>query len=569
MSSQAHRHELLKFDIQKFRVESCFQVPVAFLDDNKYHIFETSDSIHLLHRSGVLSTVRKTTQQCQVTEHRGLQLQQNECFSKIHYLRDQKTLILYERNSDRFYIADFSDEEVLATRVVPRLKDAKTVKVKFAQSYLLLQTPKKISVHLLPQMTLIAEAQIKARYFELTTKRLRLISYDYENNTVTVSQGHGMDLKAVAALHHPNFRKIDGLFVNSEPHARLCFFSMTEKLSNKIYVLSFDEKPAAALLSYLYTFNLDYFNITRLLFKPRHNLAVCLDKANRELRIYRTLNIYENRNFILTKTVSELTVEQSFPVVAPAPADAKPTFRFDATTRLICQQGIYGLDLIDQSVKPIYKFENGQIRRFLAFDFAPKVLTPDFECYAFTYETDGVANTHILILSGKKEKIFHDDKSLSVQILAVNAEARTVELLLLLDDRKSFRWVRVSYHGQTQSYKAKTMRIIFEERPHSGIHNFFASADRREVCIVTRKPEEFEVSRAKYDPSCEQLLTGEPTRRPAGGGHQSQRLRQVHYLPEVALRDRVVQQTAVPQLRNQRRGKGVWLRRQPQTAGRL
>lgn len=558
VSSKAKRHDLIKFDIQKFRIESLFQIPISFIDDDKYYLFETNENIHIIHRSGLINTIKKSDRQCFIAENESFRSKPSECFSKFHFIRDQKLLIMYERNSDRFYFVDFKDESKLESRILPRVQDLKTVKVRFVQNYLLIKSLKKISIFLLPQMTLIAEAEITAKYFELSTKHFRLLTYNNENNTVCVSSGGssgsgkgakstGLALEKVATLYHQNFRKIDGLFINSEPNIKVCFFSLTEKMSNMIYVLSYDDKPKT--ISYLYTFALDYFNITRLLFKPRYNLAVCFDKANKELRIYRTLNIYENRNYILSKTISDFGVDQSFSVTPPATPDSKPTYRFDSSTRIVCQQGIYSLDLVNQQVVPVYKFDVIGIRRFLAFDYTPKHPTPDFACYVFTHEMEGDISTHILIFSGKIEKMFNDPDTISAQILSTDEQSKSVELLNLFQDKRCFRWVKIYFDTAQKTFKSRTTKIIYEEGQHSLIHSFFVCAERQELCIVTKRPENFEIVRAKYDSKIDTLLTSKLTRRPPSSQRLPQRLCEIDRFSQIALRFGAFQQDQVHEVR--------------------
>lgn len=507
MNLKAKRHDLIKFDIQKFRIESLFKIPISFIDDNKYYLFETNDNIYIVHRSGLIDMIKKSDRQCFVAENEQFRSLPNECFSKFHYMRDQKILIMYERNAETFNFVDFKNESKLEVKKGSKLQIGKIIKVKFIQTFLVVQTIKKIMIFGLPEMKILGDLAIKAKYFELAPKFFRLVSYDFETNSVSISQAGKLEMIKGPSLYHSNFKKIDGLFINSEPNYRFCYFSLTEKMTNKIYVLSFDD--VNKLISYLYTFNLDYFNITRLIFKPRHNLAICFDKSNKELRIYRTLNIYENRNYMLVKTLSEMTVEQSFDIkpIVDSIQD-KPTFKFEGSTKLICQKGIYNLNYSDLTVAPIFRFDPCGIRRFLSFDFGPKNGDQNFSCFLFTHEMEGLITTHIIVFINGKEKIFHDDEIIHSQLLTVDEKTQTIQIFGLLQNRKSFRLISLFYDATKKSFRKELMRFVIDENPHNSIHAFFVLQEFKKIYIINRKTDTFEILNVKYDYTSETFLKG-------------------------------------------------------------
>ena len=493
--------------MNKFKITNIFKVPISYIENNKYYLFETPKNIYVVHRSGLFNVIRKNEMLFKVSANEQFKSKSNECFSKFHYLNEEKILIMFERNSESFVLIDFKNEEKLESKKTSRFQKLKTLKIKFVQNYLLIQTIKKISLYSLPNMSLISEVQLKAKYFELATKFVRLVSYDFETNSVSVSQGEGTEMNRCASLYHTNFKKIDGLFINSEPNFRLCYFSLSEKMTNKIYVLSFDEIQKS--ISYLYTFHLDYFNITRMIFKPRHNLAICFDKSNKELRIYKTLNIYENRNYIVIKTNSEFKMEQHIDIKQFSENSLKkPEFSFDASTRFICQEGIYAFDYAENMVKTIFKFDPFGIRRFITFDYAPRSIDSSFACYLFTHEMDGKLSTHFLIINDKSEKIFHDETIIFSQILEIDLPKKSVQILGLLQDKKAFRTITCKYEAKSKTYKNQTVKILLDENPHSQIHSFHVHSSRKEIYILNKKTDTFELIITKYDNNSPTFLFG-------------------------------------------------------------
>ena len=488
-----------------------------------------------MHRNGLLNFINKSDMKFVVRENEQFRTQQHECFCKFHYMREEKTLVMYERASESFQVVDFRNEDRLEGRRVPKFTRLKTLKVRFVQQWVMVQTAKKIHVHSLPKMTLVAEAHLKAKYFELASKHFRLVTYDFETNSVSVSLREESTLVRCAFLYHQNFKKIDGLFINSEPNFRFVYFSLSEKMSNKIYVLCFDE--AQKSITYLYTFSLDYFNITRMVFMPRNNVAVCFDKSSKELRVYKTLNIYENRNYLEVKTVSELGIEQHLGLTKQSQSGAqKPEFVFDASTKFICQEGIFAFDYAEGVVRTVFKFEPCGIRRFLAFDYAPKHLGSAFSCYLFTHEMDGELSTHFIVFNDKVEKVFHDETLVWSRILEIDEQSRSVQILGLLQDRKSLRLITCRYDSASRSYRNSTLRILMDENPHSLIHSFYVHSARKELYILSKKPETFELVIARFDVRSQSFMHGPLIRPRDHSAGVAQRVHQDHRVPAARVR---------------------------------
>jgi hypothetical protein len=568
VSSKGKAHELIKFDIQKFKIESSFRVPMTFIEGNKYFLFETSRSIFIVHRNGLLNFINKSEMKFVVRENTQFRTQQNECFCKFHYMREEKTLVMYERTSESFQVVDFRNEDRLEGRRVPKFTRLKTIKVQFVQQWVMVQTAKKVHIYSLPKMGLVAEAQLKAKYFELASKYFRLVTYDFETNSVSVSLREETTMARCAFLYHQNFKKIDGLFINSEPNFRFVYFSLSEKMSNKIYVLCFDEVQKS--IAYLYTFNLDYFNITRMVFMPRNNVAVCFDKANKELRVYKTLNIYENRNYIDVKTVSETCIEQHLDLAKLGESSSKkPEFVFDASTKFICQEGIYSFDYSEGVVKTVFKFEPIGIRRFLSFDYAPKSLSSEFRCYLFTHEMDGELSTHFIVFNDKTEKVFHDETIIWSRILEIEEKSRTVQILGLLQDRKSLRLITCRYDTASRSYRNSTLRILMDENPHSLIHSFYVHNVRKELYILNKKPETFELIIARYDVNSQTFMHGHLIRLGDNRPGVPQRVHQNDSVSAEGVRAGVVRQAHLRQLRREQGGQDDRLHRQHQAGVHL